>query len=181
MRAVQPATGALPSWRTPRAAITALTAFVLLFNAAAIPYALGGRDPLPTQAAALPPLPPLPPVLRPHNPAWFGIATRTLSRARARRLHIPAYVSGVEIVGIAKDSPAARLPLYTGTSRRLGDLILSVDGQPATSPATLRKLLQHHRPGQQAVFVLVQPGELNQSVNVSVTLDGRPAHADRYQ
>ena len=173
---------AVPGWRRPRTAIYGLAAFALLFSAATIPYALGGREAVPlTKAAPLPSLPPLPPVLRPHNPAWFGIATRTLSRARARRLHIPPYVAGVEILAIAKDSPAARLPLYTGTSRRLGDLILSVDDQPASSPAALRRLLQRHRPGQQAVFVLVQPGALNQSVNVSVTLDGRPAHADRYQ
>jgi S1-C subfamily serine protease len=158
-----------------------LAAVAVLFNVGAIRYALSGNDAPPKTAAPLQPLPPLPPVLRPHNPAWFGIATRTLTRARARRLHVPGYVSGVEIVGIAKGSPAARLPLYVGTSRRAGDLILSVDGQPASSPAVLRRLLERHRPGQQALLVLVQPGQLEQSVNVSVTLDGRPARAARYQ
>jgi S1-C subfamily serine protease len=170
--------------RTPRAAIYALAALALLFNASVIPYALGGthRAPRKTQAA-LPMLAPLPPVLRRGNPAWFGIATRTLSPARARRLHIPAYVAGssVEIIGIAKGSPAARLPLSVGTTSRPGNLILSVDDQPASSPAALRALLERHRPGQQAQLVLVQPEQLDQSINVSVTLDGRPAGADRYQ
>jgi S1-C subfamily serine protease len=123
----------------------------------------------------------LPPVLRRDNPAWFGIATRTLSLERARRLHIPAYVHGVEIIGIAKGSPAARLPLSAGTRRTPGNLILSVDDQPASSPAILRALLERHRPGQQALLVLIQPEQLDQSINVSVTLDGRPAGADRYQ
>jgi S1-C subfamily serine protease len=161
-----------------------LAAIAVLFNICAIRYALGGND-VPRKPATplqpLPPLPPLPRVLRPNNPAWFGIATRTLTRTRARRLHIPAYLSGVEIVGIAKGSPAARLPLYAGTSRRAGDLILSVDGQPVRSPAVLRALLERHRPGQHALFVLVQPGQLNQSVNVNVALDGRPPRAARYQ
>jgi S1-C subfamily serine protease len=158
-----------------------LAAVAVLFNVCAIRYSLGGNDVPRKTAAPLQTLPPLPRVLRPHNLAWFGIATRTLTRARAHRLHIPNYLSGVEIVGIAKGSPAARLPLYVGTSRRAGDLILSVDGQPASSPAVLRALLERHRPGQHALFVLVQPGQLNQSVNVNVALDGRPARAARYQ
>jgi S1-C subfamily serine protease len=166
---------------TPRAAIYALAAVGLLFNAAAIPYAIGHADVAPRRATPLPVLPPLPPVLRRGNPAWLGIATRTLTPERARRLHIPAYVRGVEIVGIAKGSPAARLPLSAGTRGRLGNLILSVDDQPAGSPAILRALFEKHRPGQQAQLVLVQPEQLDQSINVSVTLDGRPAGADRYQ
>jgi S1-C subfamily serine protease len=166
---------------TPRAAIYALAAVGLLFNASAIPYAIGDADVAPRKATALPVLPPLPPVLRRDNPAWFGIATRTLTPERARLLHIPAYVRGVEIVAIAQGSPAARLPLSTATSRRAGYLFLSVDEQPASSPAMLRALLEKHRPGQQALLVLVQPEQLDQSINVSVTLDGRPAGADRYQ
>jgi S1-C subfamily serine protease len=167
--------------RRPRAAIYLLVALGLLFNASAIPYALGGTDTLPHRATAVPVLPPLPPVLRRGNPAWFGIETRTLSRERARLLHIPAYVRGVEIIAIAKGSPAARLPLSIGTRDRLGNLILSVDDQPASSPAMLRALLERHLGGQQALLVLVQPEQLDQSINVSVTLDGRPTGADRYQ
>jgi hypothetical protein len=166
---------------TPRPAIYVLAALGVLFNASAIPYALGGRDTGPKRASRLPVLPPLPPVLRRGNPAWFGIATRTLSPERARLMHIPPYVRGVEIVAIAKGSPAARLPLEVATSHRSGNLILAVDGQPAGSPAMLRALLEKHLGGQQALFVLVQPEQLDQSINVSVTLDGRPAGADRFQ
>jgi len=167
--------------RTPRAAIYGLAAVALAFNAFAIPYAVGGTHARPRRVAALPALPPLPPVLRPGDPAWFGIATRTLTPERARRLHIPAYVTGVEIVAIAKGSPAARLPLSAGTRRRAGNLILSVDGQPASSPAILRELLERHLGGQQALLVLIQPEQLDQSINVSVTLDGRPPGENRYQ
>jgi S1-C subfamily serine protease len=167
--------------RTPRAAIYGLAAIALAFNASAIPYALGGTHAEPRRAAALPALPPLPPVLRRGDPAWFGIATRALSPERARRLHIPAYVTGVEIVAIAEGSPAARLPLSAGTRSRAGNLILSVDGQPASSPAALRELLERHLGGEQALLVLVQPEQLDQSINVSVTLDGRPPGEGRYQ
>jgi len=165
----------------PRPAIYVLAVLALVFNASAIPYALGGTHTEQRRATALPVLPPLPPVLRRGNPAWFGIATRTLTPARARLMHIPPYVRGVEIVAIAKGSPAARLPLSAGTASRPGNLILSVDDQPASSPAMLRALLEKHLGGQQALLVLVQPEQLDQSINVSVTLDGRPAGADRYQ
>jgi S1-C subfamily serine protease len=168
--------------RTPRAAIYVLAAVAVLLNASVIPYAIGDTATRPKRAATpLPVLPPLPPVLRRNNPAWFGIETRTLTPERARRLHIPAYVNGVEIIAIAKDSPAARLPLSIGTRRRPGNLILSVDDEPASSPAMLRGLLERHRPGEQALLVLIQPEQLDQSINVSVTLDGRPAGADRFQ
>ena len=140
-----------------------------------------GTQPRATQARALAKLPPLPPVLRPKNPAWFGVGVRPISAERARRFHLPEMLGGVEVVSIAPDSPASRLPLEVATRKKLGDVIFSVDEFPIPSQKALRSALERHRPGQLALFSIVQPGQVNQSINVSIRLDGRPAGADAFQ
>ena len=154
----------------------------LAINGAA--FALLGQDRAPARPAPPRPvikLPPLPPVLRPQNPAWFGVGVRPISPERARRFHLPAMLGGVEVVSIAPDSPASRLPLEVATPTKLGDVIFSVDNMPVPSQQALRSALEKHRPGQLALLSIVQPGQVNQSINVSIRLDGRPAGADAFQ
>jgi S1-C subfamily serine protease len=154
----------------------------IAINGAAL--ALVGAPETPKRAAhpqAIVKLPPLPPVLRPQNPAWFGVGVRPISPARARRFHLPAMLGGVEVVSIAPNSPASRLPLEVATPTKLGDVIFSVDDYPVPSQRALRSALERHRPGQLALLSIVQPGQVNQSINVSIRLDGRPDGADAFQ
>jgi PDZ domain len=140
-----------------------------------------GARPRSTQARGFAKLPPLPPVLRPKNPAWFGVGVRPISPARAKRFHLPAMLGGVEVVSVAPDSPASRLPLEVATATKLGDVIFSVDDFPIRTQQALRSALERHRPGQLALLSIVQPGQVNQSINVSIRLDGRPPGADAFQ
>lgn len=154
---------------------------IAIYAAAFALLGQNGAQPRATQARAFPKLPPLPPVLRPQNPAWFGVGVRPISAARARRFHLPAMLGGVEVVSIAPDSPASHLPLEVATRTKLGDVIFSVDEFPIQSQRALRSALERHRPGQLALLSIVQPGQVDQSINVSIRLDGRPAGADAFQ
>ena len=169
------------NFRSPRAAKYIVVLVAVAFSAAVFAWPRDDTVARKTAQQRAWIWPPLPPVLRPNNPAWLGVEVRPLDQRRARKFRFPSYLQGVEIVSVAKGSPAARLPLQLAGPTSPGDLILSVDDQAVHSPAALRAALRRHRPGQQAVLSLVQPGERTQSVQVSITLDGHPTNFRNFE
>jgi serine peptidase DegS len=55
---------------------------------------------------------------------WLGVEPVDIGRERAARLGLPAGTRGIELLGVAPDSPAALAGL------RPGDLLLGMDGEP---------------------------------------------------
>jgi serine protease Do len=82
----------------------------------------------------------------------FGMTIETLTPDLARQLRIPQGRTGVVISDIEPGSPAAQQGL------RPGDVIVSVNGQPATSVDTVGALLDRVLVGRNARVVVLRNG-----------------------
>jgi S1-C subfamily serine protease len=76
--------------------------------------------------------------------------------------------SGLLIISVLADSPASRAGIL------LGDVVVSVDGQPTAEPADLLPALDEDRVGREIVLRVVRAGELRE-VRVTVGERGRAA------
>jgi S1-C subfamily serine protease len=112
--------------------------------------------------------------------AWLGVEVEDIDPALASVVKgIPAH--GVLVVGVRRDSPAARAGLVPG--RRVvtvggvsavvgGDAIVSLDGSSVKSSGQLAALLARRRPGDRVELGVVRGGR---SRTVTVTLGNAPA------
>lgn len=95
---------------------------------------------------------------------WLGVETQTLSAARAEALGLKG-VSGIELVGVFADSPAARAGL------QLGDVITHINGQPLRARQDALNLVASSAPGEQ---VRIRGVRRNQRFETAVTVAERP-------
>ena len=80
---------------------------------------------------------------------WLGVQTQTLNPTRAEALGLGG-VSGIELVGIYSDSPAARAGL------RLGDIITHINGQALRARYDALTLVANSTPGESVEIVGVR-------------------------
>ena len=80
---------------------------------------------------------------------------------------------GALVRKITPDSPAAKAGLHAGTTATGtdGDLIVSVDGKPVTSPDDVISIISQKKPGDKTTVGVVRSGN---KVSVDVTLGTRP-------
>jgi thiol-disulfide isomerase/thioredoxin len=78
----------------------------------------------------------------PDKPGWLGVQLGT----------VPAGEPGVLVQDTVPGSPAAQAGLVPG------DVILSVDGEPAQDPPGLAQLVSSHRAGQRIALVFLRGG-----------------------
>ncbi len=115
--------------------------------------------------------------------AFLGVASQALYPQLAERLSLPAE-SGAIVAEVERGSPAERAGLVAGRrpitfqgSRDIpsdGDVLVSADGRPLTSPGDLADYVAARRPGQQVRFGVLKGSRRRE---VSVTLAERPNRA----
>lgn len=87
---------------------------------------------------------------------WLGVSMRPIRTER---------VAGVMIAAVATDTPADRAGLQSG------DIVVSVDGDAAKSPAQLMRTIANHAPATSITLELIRDGK---SITTSATLEARP-------
>ncbi len=107
----------------------------------------GSLYPLPTVATPAPEPAPQP-------AAWLGIAPGLSDK------------SGVLVKGVAKDSPGELAGL------KPGDLVISINGQALSSPASLVRLMDQLEPGELVVISLTREGKI---INLQAKMANNPA------
>jgi S1-C subfamily serine protease len=75
----------------------------------------------------------------------LGVTVAALDAATVRSLEIPADVRGVLVMDVDDSSPAAGRLATPQTGGP--DVILSVEGEPVTTPDSLRAALRSSKPG----------------------------------
>jgi len=94
--------------------------------------------------------------------AGFGMTLGNLTAERARRLGVPANVSGALVLGVDRTGPAGRSGLTEG------DVILRVNRQPVESAAEASRALQEVRSGGTALILIWRE---NQEIFLTVKKD----------
>lgn len=102
----------------------------------------------------------------------LGLAGQTvqLGRGLGRRLGLVAAPAGVLVIGVAEGGPAARAGL------RAGDVILSIDGEPAPSVDAIHKRLDRGAIGRALPVRVLRDGAVH---DLTVIPSDRPASASR--
>jgi S1-C subfamily serine protease len=92
------------------------------------------------------------PELSPPNPRLLmGLSTEMLTPPLAEALQMPGR-TGLLVLGVAPNMPAERAGV------RVGDLIVSIDGQPILDPLGFASFLQTHAWGTQSVLNVLRKG-----------------------
>jgi serine protease Do len=91
----------------------------------------------------------------------LGLQLAQLDPTLRRQLHVPKDVNGVVVSEVAPDSPAGALGI------RPGDVLVSIDQKPATSPEAAAKRLKEAA-GSGNILLLVNRHGINQFVGLSV-------------
>jgi len=92
------------------------------------------------------------PELSPPNPRLLmGLSTEMLTPLLAEALQMPGR-TGLLVLGVAPDMPAERAGVH------VGDIIVSIDGQPITEPSGFASFLQTHAWGTQSVLNVLRKG-----------------------
>ncbi len=94
--------------------------------------------------------------------AYFGLATAPIPAAAAAQAGVP---DGLFVQGVTPGGPSARAGL------RQGDVITTIDGQPATSNIQLQELTLTKKPGDTVSFGYSRSG---QTATTTVTLAAQP-------
>ncbi len=97
---------------------------------------------------------------------WLGVEPVALSAERRRLLGLPESLRGIELIGVAPDSPAARAGL------RRGDVLTHVDDHELLRPRQALNLVASLPPGEQIVVRGLRQGE---AFELRATLAERPA------
>ncbi|MGI8440284.1 MAG: S1C family serine protease [Thermoleophilaceae bacterium] len=115
--------------------------------------------------------------------AFLGVASQPLYPQLADRLGLPAE-SGAIVAEVERGSPAERAGLVAGRRRIAfqgardiptdGDVLVSADGRPLSSPGDLADYVATRRPGQRVRFGVLRGAKRRE---VSVTLAERPNRA----
>ena len=91
-----------------------------------------------------------------YTPAQLGIVP---ANSRTNRLVAQRYgVTGVLVVQVDPDSGAARAGLR-GTDDQLGDIIMRIDGEDASTLLNLRLVLDRYKPGDDVEVTVSRDGE----------------------
>jgi serine protease Do len=98
---------------------------------------------------------------KPEATSALGLQLAPLTAELHKRLHVPDGVEGVVVRGIADDSPIAP------TGLQPGDVIVSIDQQPAGSPEEAAKKLKEAAAKGQVLLLLNRRGN-NQFVGLSI-------------
>ncbi len=92
------------------------------------------------------------PELVPPNPRLLmGLSTEMLTPPLAEALDMPGR-TGLLVLGVAENLPAERAGV------RVGDIIVSIDGQPIIDPVGFTSFLQTHSWGPQSVLNVLRKG-----------------------
>jgi putative serine protease PepD len=94
--------------------------------------------------------------------AYFGVQTTPISPEAAAQAGV---AQGLFVAGVAPDGPAARAGL------RQGDVITSIDGNPATSNIQIMELTVTKKPGDQVKIEYQRDGH---KATATVTLEAQP-------
>jgi putative serine protease PepD len=94
--------------------------------------------------------------------AFFGVQTVPIPPEAAAQAGLP---QGLFVAGVTANGPAARAGL------RQGDVITTVEGQPATSNIQLQELTLTKKPGEQVSLEYERDGK---SATATVTLEAQP-------
>ncbi|HEV8639392.1 MAG TPA: trypsin-like peptidase domain-containing protein [Chloroflexota bacterium] len=110
------------------------------------------------------------------EPVWLGVSGQDLDATIARDQGL-AVQSGVLIVGIVPNSPAARAGLRGGQGQneripRGGDVITALDGQPVGNTRQLTEALAGRKPGDPVRLTIVRGGATQ---TLAVQLQAWPA------
>jgi serine protease DegQ len=97
--------------------------------------------------------------------AFLGLAPRTVTPQIAEQLGLDVS-AGVAVLAVGKDTPAAEAGI------RVGDIIVSVDGEPLESSEHLLAALREYNPGDSVTAEIMRDGE---SMELQITLGERPA------
>ena len=76
----------------------------------------------------------------------LGVTVAPLDAATTRSLEVPPDVRGVVVMDVDESSPAAGRLATPSTGGP--DIILSIEGQPVTTPDSLRAALRAAKPGE---------------------------------
>jgi len=85
--------------------------------------------------------------------AWLGVAVQELNEELRDGLDIEDELVGVLVAGVTDGSPADKAGI------RLGDLIVSVNGEGMETPEDLVELIQSKKPGSEVSVLLVRDGK----------------------
>jgi serine protease Do len=92
------------------------------------------------------------PQLAPASPRLLmGLSTEMLTPSLAEGLQMPGR-TGLLVLGVAQNMPADRAGV------RVGDIIVSIDGQPIIHPSGFASFLQTHAWSMQSVFKILRKG-----------------------
>ena len=110
------------------------------------------------------------------EPVWLGVSGQDLDATIARDQGLSVQ-SGVLLVAVVPDSPAARAGLRGGQGAneripRGGDVITGLDGQPIGNSRQLTEALASHKPGDTVQLTIVRGGATR---TVAVQLQAWPA------
>jgi S1-C subfamily serine protease len=111
--------------------------------------------------------------------AYIGITTAPLSPTLVHDFNLPAD-KGALVQAVEPGSPGSKAGLHAGQTQTSGglvaggDLIVSVDGKPITTPTDIATAIGDHKPGDQVTVELYR-GRAKKTV--TVTLGDRPAKA----
>jgi serine protease DegQ len=96
---------------------------------------------------------------------WIGVGVQDMTRDLSESFKLPE-IRGALVTEVYRGTPAEKAGV------RLGDILVSVDGQPVMDSATMLNLVAALNPGRQATFRLVRS---QQETEVKVTIGRRPA------
>jgi S1-C subfamily serine protease len=102
--------------------------------------------------------------------AYLGVQSLNpdeLDPTTAEQLGVTGVTSGVIVAGVGNGSPAQTAGL------RAGDVIVAIDGTPATSKDDVRKAIQARKPGDKLTIEVQRDG---QARTITATLGSRPAN-----
>ena len=99
---------------------------------------------------------------------WLGISGQTLTAATASQLGITSEQSGVVVVDVVANGPAARAGLQgSGQADASDDIITAIDGHQMTTIEQLQQYLDTKKVGDRVTLSVTRNG---QHISVSVTL-----------
>jgi len=104
---------------------------------------------------------------------YLGVTTTPLTPALAQELNLPVK-EGVIVVEVEPGGPADAAGLRgLPDENHVGDIIVSIDGQPVKDPGDLARMIGSHKPGDKVTLGVLRQGRQQQ---IQVTLGDRPVN-----
>jgi serine protease Do len=99
--------------------------------------------------------------------AWIGVTVQQVDLDDGLREHAPAQETALVVQGVNEDTPAAEAGV------QVGDILITMDGQPLEDVTDLQHVLCHERIGEIVNLGVIRNGS---PVEISVTTVARPEH-----